>query len=350
MRVCLVLVVVLAPFGAVGGAAWAQDRVVLKRGRSSGRMTVSGEVIDFTGEEIRIRSSAGDAVRTYPAAEVVAVETAQSESHDRALAALAAGRVDEAIDEFEAALRTESRAWVRREILAQLVSCALRRGDYPSAKARFLTLLKGDPQTRHFRRIPLAWTAEDVPPAARDEAHAWLGDSSEAAQLIGASLLVEDPSHQMAARTVLRALAASPDPRIQAYAQMQGWRLELAAENPGDSRIRHWEERIEELSPDLRAGPAYVLGRAYATRHDYELAAATLLWLPLVDDHDFRLSARACLEAGLALDKIGQHAEARGLFREVAERYGKTPSGAEARRMLKSASQPPEPVTKGTTH
>jgi tetratricopeptide (TPR) repeat protein len=346
MSLCLTLAIALV----AGDAAGTRDRIVLKRGRSSGRTTIAGEIVDFTGEEIRIRSPAGDVVRAYPAAEVVSVETVQSALHDRALASLAANRVAEAIGEFESALRSESRDWVRREILAQLVRCALRRGDYPSAKSQFLTLFKSDPQTRHFRMIPLAWSGDGIPPAAREAAHAWLHENSEVAQLIGASLLIEDPAHSAAARTVLRTLAASTDRRIQAFAQMQGWRLELVEENLSDPRLLHWEERIAELSPELRAGPAYVLGRAYIARHDYELAAATLLWLPLVDDHDFRLSARAGLEAGRALDRIGQHAEALGLFREVSERYAETESGAEARRILKAAPQQPEPAGKESTH
>ncbi|HTI51904.1 MAG TPA: hypothetical protein VL475_13165, partial [Planctomycetaceae bacterium] len=212
-----------------------------------------------------------------------------------------------------------------------------------------LAILKSDPETRHFRLIPLAWSAEEVSSAVRDEAQTWLQESSEAARLIGASLLVNDPVRKNAARAALRELATSTDKRLQVLAQMQGWRLELAAESISDLEILHWQDRINELSPDLRAGPAYVLGSAYAARHDYELAAATLLWLPLVDDHDFRLSARACLEAGQALDKIGQHAEAQELFREVSQRFGESPSGALARRLLKAAAGLSEPVRKGTT-
>ena len=91
----------------------------------------------------------------------------------------------------------------------------------------------------------------------------------------------------------------------------------------------------------MRAGPAFLLGRAYAARHDYELAAATFLWLPLVDDHDFRLSARACFEAAVTMSKIGQQAESLRLYRETVQRYGETPSAAEAQRRLKAAAEPP---------
>jgi hypothetical protein len=60
-----------------------------------------------------------------------------------------------------------------------------------------------------------------------------------------------------------------------------------------------------------------------------------LLWLPLIDDHDFRLAARACLEAATALEKIGQHAESRTLLHEVTQRFADTPFADEARALLK---------------
>src|SRR4029077_13767987 len=113
------------------------------------------------------------------------------------------------------------------------------------------------------------------------------------------------------------------------------WRNEALAGNPGKLQTAQWQRRIDELPEDLRAGPNYLLGRAYAARHDYELAAATLLWLPLVDDHDHRLAARACLEAGAALDRIGQHEEARTLYQEVRDSFGDTPFADEAAALLK---------------
>jgi TolA-binding protein len=327
---------------AVGGTASAQDRVILKRPGYAGRMTITGTIEEYTGTAISVRSSQGDTVRPYPAEEVVGFETPQTDSHDRGLALLAEGKVDEAIREFDAAIRKEPRAWVRREILALLVRCSLRRGDYPAAGTRFLTLVKSDPTTRHFRLIPLVWADEPIPAAAKSQGHAWLAGTVEVGRLMGASLLLEDPAHAIEARSTLRQLSSSTDRRIQSLAQMQTWRHE-SADGVSELEIFHWGQRIDELSPDLRAGPRYVLGRAYAARHDYEMAATTLLWLPLVDDHDFRLTARACLEAGVALGKIGQQSEAQGLFREVTQRFAETPFADEAQKLLKAAAEKEEP-------
>ncbi|MFN0056321.1 MAG: tetratricopeptide repeat protein [Planctomycetales bacterium] len=312
----------------------AQDRVVLRRGGFSGRITASGTIEDYTGTEITLRAVPGDAVRRYPSAEVVAIETQQTEPHERGLALLGEQRIEEALREFELALKKEPRAWMRREILALLVQNSSRRGDMAAAGSRFLALLKSDPTTRHFRLIPLTWDGAALAAGVRGEAKTWLSGKVEAARLMGASWLLEDAESSMAAKAALRELATSTDKRIQALAQMQAWRRDVALGQLSELQLTRWQERVDALPVELKGGPSFLLGRAYAQRHDYELAAATWLWLPLVDDHDVRLTARACLEAGIALHKVGQRAEAHSLFREVRRRFADTESAEEAQTWL----------------
>src|SRR5690606_39665800 len=45
---------------------------------------------------------------------------------------------------FDEALRVENRRWVRRDLAAMLVRCAVRRGDYATAGTRFIELVAGD--------------------------------------------------------------------------------------------------------------------------------------------------------------------------------------------------------------
>lgn len=346
MKALYYLAFVLVAVPQVGMPAAAQDQVVLKRGRFGGKISVVGTIDDYTGEEIRVRSGQPDAVRSYSAAEVISITTPQQEAHDRGLALLRDNNASDAARELQTALMKERRPWVRREILASMVECGLRLGDYPAAGTRFLELLRSDSATRHFRLIPLVWAPEVLTPGARSEALTWLDGSVDAARLMGASLLLEDPPHAAAARAVLRELANSADRRIQAYAQIQAWRLDLAQGTIGDLEMVRWQKRVDALPVDLRGGPDFLLGRAYAARHDYELAAATLLWLPLTDCPHHRLAARACLEAGLALKRIGQSSEAQQLFREVSARYADTLFAGEARRLLDRAGVDNTPLEK----
>lgn len=319
--------------------AFAQDKVILQRGNYSARIMLSGTVDDYNGTELSIRTDGEEPAKTYPAADVVEIQTSQIEQHTRGLALLAEGRVEDALRELEVAVKKEPRTWVRREILAALVRGGQRRGDYPAAGNRYLALLKSDPTTRQFRVIPLVWGPETVDREARREARSWMNSTVDAGRLMGASLLYDDSQSGKEARSVLKELSSSSDSRVRVLAQMQAWRQEALTGNPGKMQLAQWQHRIDAMPEDLRGGPCYLVGRAYAARHDYELAAATLLWLPLVDDHDFRLAARACLEAGTALEKIGQHAEARTLFHEVTTRFAETSFADDAAVLLKRGDE-----------
>ncbi|MGQ0636190.1 MAG: hypothetical protein ACT4QC_16375 [Planctomycetaceae bacterium] len=331
---CCGFCLALVALGA--GSGTAQDRVVLRRSGQGGRVVITGTIDDYTGKTIRIRAGQG-ASREYPADRVIEIETPYVESHTQGQTLYQTGQVEGAIRELETALKREPRLWVRREILALLVRCAVRRGDYSSAGARFLVLLQSDPSTAHFGLIPLVWATEPVSPAVHDDARTWLGGESDAGRLIGASLLLDHPRDAPLAQKALRELAASDDARVRKLAAMQAWRRETATDTEGPWRLDQWQKAIDELPVGLRAGPSYLLGQAYAQRHEFELAAATLLWLPLADDRNGRLSARAGLEAGMALAQIGQRVEADTLYREVSKRFSGTPAADEAAELLQRA-------------
>jgi tetratricopeptide (TPR) repeat protein len=321
---------------ASAATAAAQDRVVIRR--SGGTLAVTGTIEDYKASEIRIRTSAAE-IQSFPAAEVVDIQTAQVPPHANGLKLWEANRPDAAAREFEAALKIDPRVWMRRELLALLVRCALRQGDYRSAGSRFLLILKSDPETRHFGLIPLVWSSRTITPEETAAAKGWLLEDSDAAHLLGASLLYDDPQQATAARAELRRLSTSADGRIRTLAQTQGWREEIAAGTVNDLQLARWQERIEAMPRDLRMGPRYLLGRGYIIRRDYPAAAATLLFIPLVDDHDHHLAGQALLEAGQSLIRIGRHAEADVLLREAADRFTETAAGAEARALLHREAQ-----------
>lgn len=316
-----------------GASAAAQDRIVLKRG--DGRLTVSGVIEDYTGKQITVRSPQGNAVNNYDAADILEIETPQTERHTRGLKLLAEQQFEPALRELEVALKDEKRLWVRREILALLIKGALRLGNYASAGMRFVTLYDSDPATRHFPLIPLIWGPHPINEPLRTEAQGWLVRESDLARLMGASVLLFDARYGEPSRAAIKELSSSPDTRVRMLAQAQGWRLEVTADAPGELQLKRWQSRLDEMPAELRSGPCYLLGHAQFSRRDYELAAATLLWLPTADDHDHHLAARACLEAGMALAAIGQTNEAATLFREVTVRFADTPFAKEATAQLK---------------
>jgi hypothetical protein len=185
-------------------------------------------------------------------------------------------------------------------------------------------LYQSDASTTHFSLMPLAWTSETIPGEARSHALLWLSDPSEVARLLGASLLLEDNRMGATAQAALKELTASGDLRVRTLARAQQWRLRLRAESPGNLEIDHWARDVETMPETLRAGPYYLLGRGHVLRREFEQAATSFLWLPLVYERNPHLAARAGLEAAQALEILGQKKDSVNLYREIASRFRQT--------------------------
>ena len=309
----------------------AQDQVVLQTEGTSSRLTMPCLIVDYTGERITVQFKSGAPQKTYPSEQVVEVRTAWLESHELGRKLLAERKTDEAIRALQAALVAEKRAWVCREILALLIRGALRTGDRMSAGMRFLQLLESDPTTRKFGLIPLVWAAESVSGSAKSQARKWLKQDSDAARLLGASLLLDDVSAGDTAAQELQTLLRSTDERVRTLAQAQSWRLKLRALEIGDVELNRWDTRIREMPTTLRGGPSYLLGRGWAIRREHDRAATSLLWTALMDDGDARLAARAGVEAAESLKRLGQPDDAHRLLQEIATRFPDTEFGEAAK-------------------
>lgn len=309
----------------------AQDQVVLQTEGTSSRLTMPCQIVDYTGERITVQFKSGASQKTYPAEQVLEVRTAWLESHELGRKLLAERKTEEAIRALQAALISEKRAWVRREILTLLIRGSMRIGDRTSAGTHFLKLVESDPTTRRFGVIPLVWAPESVSGAAKTQSREWLKHESDAARLLGSSLLLDDNSTSDMAAQELQALQRSTNERVRWLAQAQSWRLKLRALEISELELNRWDARIHEMPATLRGGPSYLLGRGWAMRREHDRAATSLLWTALMDDGDIRLSARAGVEAAESLKRLGQPDDARRLLQDIATRFPDTEFGEAAK-------------------
>ncbi|MBI1314161.1 hypothetical protein GC176_22935 [bacterium] len=300
-------------------AAQFQDEVDVRSARAVAHVTVKCRITDYTGQFVRAVSTGGE--QTYPISEVAAVRYAKLPDQIEAEKLLATGRTDEAEALLKKAVDAEPRRWARREILALLTGCSLRREDFATAGSRFRQIYESDPDTRHFNLAPLTWRDQTVDALNRSTAAAWLDDSDSLSRLLGASLLLYDPEYGHRARDTMRELNRLPDTRIRLTAQWQERRLLISSRNVSEFDVSHWAANVERLEPPLRAGPVFLLAQARLIRQEYDLAAADFLKLPIVYDSDHPLIARASFEAGRALLRNGLRVEAARLFQETAARY-----------------------------
>ena len=297
-----------------------------------------GEILDLTGETLTIRLRAGGAPRTFNAADVVEIETPQTPAHVRGLVEYRRHQYAEAETAFIEALNVETRGWVRRDLFALLVRCALRRGDSAAAGTRFIQLIASDRRTRHFDVIPLVWTNE--PPSAKlaQAALGWKAEAGDVPQLLAAAALLLHPAHGPSAEETLRELATSTDESIRELAWAQLWRLRLQAGDIGPEELKRWQARTEQMPGDLRGGPWFLIGQAHMARGANDRAATALLWLPLVHNEDHSLASRAGLQAADCLLALGNRAAGENLLREMAARFGHTAFGQEAADRVRSAA------------
>ncbi len=318
--------------------AAAEDRVVIQSPRQSSRQEIKGMVVDYTGDQLSIRTGPMAVTKTFPTADVVSVETDYLPPHARGLELIAERKVREAEAQLTLALEDEERTWVRRELLATLVQCALAEDDLRKAALRFGPLVESDPHTRHWGLVPLVWDVDAVPVPSESEARTVIASGSRVAPLIAASWNLERNGRRSAeAEAELQKLATDADATLQRLAQMQLWRVRLATGTVTENEVRRWESAAEDLPRGLRAGAHVLVGRAAWQQQDTLRAAAEWMWLPLHHSEHFGLAAWGEMRAAEALQFAGDASGARRLAHEVSERYPGTLAVKRAQVLL----QPP---------
>ena len=315
---------------AAAAQACAEDRIVMRTSGGS-RIGLPCTILDYTGREVAYQTKQGTATRRLPRRDLIEVTTHYNPPHTEAREMLAKGQAKEAFAKLDAALDQENRAWVRREILATQVKCALWNGDRVTAGERFLAILDSDPNTLYFSLMPLSWSeeppSEDLVRASRN----WLTQTANsAAMLLAASHLLTDERHSTQALRTLKELARDGQLEIQRYGQIQLWRVKTLTEEISRDELFRWQRTFDDAGDALGGGSRYIVGTAWQRRHDDVAAAAAWLWLPLMANEDRWLAAQAAWNAAQALDRAGQKHEASALNKEIAHRFAGTPAASRA--------------------
>lgn len=313
-------------------AAPTQAQDVVYYGEDFGRCTrLQGGVIDYNGQEL-VLAIPGGMERRFPSAGVLKIETkrtAQQEEGDRLFAQ---GKWQQALRAYMAAETQETRAWVRRELMAQVIWCHHYLDQDHLAGEHFMALLASDPKTPYFDCIPLAWITREASPSLEAKAQQWMQHSNSAAQLLGASHLL-GTSQRVQAIEQLRQLRFDSDPRVAALARCQLWRTQPSI---NASAIAEWEKTLATVPESLRAGPYFVLASGYSRQVQPEAAALLYLKVPVLFPKERRLAARALAEAAQESIRLGREEDARLMQKEILQNYPESPEASEAARLLRT--------------
>ncbi|MCH8923589.1 MAG: hypothetical protein IIA67_10635 [Planctomycetes bacterium] len=331
MRFALLIALTMV---TIGPAPLRAEDVVFVAGakRSGPPAQWKGQIVNYTGKELQLRTSLGT-IKRIAAARIVKVVTPLLDDHKAADALLARGKYAEALARYDAAGRKDGRQWMRRQIIAQKVWCHRALGQYDRAGEQFIILYHSDPTTALVDCVPLAWGAEPFSRSLERRAGQWMAESeSPIESLLGASHLLANATRRDEVLERLGRLATDRDLNIAALAQAQIWRSQVVTATPQQAAI--WQRAIERMPEPLRAGPYYVLGRALARNKRFEEAALAYLRIATLYENNLTLSAAALLEAGGALESLSRHAEARDLYQQLAREHPQSQAAADARGRL----------------
>lgn len=333
LQVLLPVIIALVPAVSRLPICSAEDTVTLLTGKDAKtRTSRTGEIVEYTGESLQLKSSSGR-VENIPAARVVDIRSTWTLTHERGDSLRAEGKLEEAINAYKQALRDESRVWARRKIMAELVGCYAELGRFDSAGEEWLAIVKSDQLTMHYEVIPVAWHAILSDAALESRAAAWLNRKEPAPQLLGASWLLTG-AQRSAAITALEALITnkSMDPRIRSLAQIQLWRTKLVSAKLDE--VQRWQSAIEQMPAEIRASGYFVAGEALARLAKSEEASLAFLHIPLVHPQQRVMAADALIAAAKQLEDLMRTEQAVGLYREVLSGYSRTAAAEEAKTRL----------------
>lgn len=297
--------------------------VVIRRNSVTGQETrLAGVIEDLTGDVVQLRRSGAGRVERLRLRDVAELQFRKSGEYDGGLRALAAGDAQTALNAFDAALISEQRTWVLREIQASAVQALFRLGRRDEIIGRIEKVTTSDPDTRHVALLPLVWD-ERLPETERLAATpADLEAASPLRRLSAASVLLQDPSSETQAVRVLMELRTAARPRVQELAEIQLWRIRiLHPEQLRRSDVMLWQSRVRDFDRVQRGAAEFLLGRALLAQHDYDAASLSLLWLPTLSEHDPSLAAASLADVITALEQSGRFAEAATTTAELQSRF-----------------------------
>ncbi len=288
---------------------------------------VRGTVLEYTGQELRIRTPAGET--TLSATKVAKVDTNYPPQYGQALTLLTSGKSSAAAQLLDEAALGETRPWVRRAILARQAIALHAAGQPSSAGDLALQIVEEDPYTVHLEALPLAW-GSFPPNFERDRAaRRWLQMPSLQAQLMGASWLVTTADRADALR-VLQNLRKANQPPIALLAEAQLWRTQIVTATA--TQAEQWQNQLEAgvLKGPVTAGPYLTLGKVWRQLANDTTAALLLIRPAILYPEQRAIAADGLLQSARILHESGRSAEALRLVREIIELYSDQPARQEA--------------------
>ncbi len=265
---------------------------------------------DLSGQTLVLRRGPSD-VEVFSLRDVSKIEFRKSPEFENGLRQLNAHEDLQAISSLRTAALVESRKWVVREINGSLARAFVNARKFEDALKTVESIVESDPGSRHVTELPLTWD-ERLPEAARISIEvSQLDAQSEVRRLVAASAHLHDVASREKCIAVLRSLQKSSNSTVQALAETQLWRIKLLNRDQLKSDdVQMWHRQLQRLDRRVRSGPEFLCGRAHLLLNEYDSAATSLMWMPLVEPLSPDLCRTSLTEAATAFEMSGRRKEA----------------------------------------
>lgn len=300
------------------------DRV-LAIDRSGRNVEIACRIEDVKGETLTVRRNGRAAIEFLRLRDVREIFFARPLDWAQGRQAWLDNDRRRAFEYFDRAIGRESRPWARNELMADAARFDVKAGRRNEAVDRIIDIFDKDPHTRHVALLPLTWDerlleGETVSAPIED-----LSSESEIRRLVACSVWLHHANvRQRVIAELTRIRRTTNYPRISKLAETQLWRDKLLFGDASQPVPDHFRDLIQQLPPDVRGGPAHVLGRLLAKRHQYDEAALTLLWLPFMQNDDAPLAASSLAESIRCLRSSGRREQAEQLRKDLLAKYPDT--------------------------
>lgn len=299
----------------------AADTVIHRAGKRGGRVAISGEILDYNSQKMTFRVKSPDTIRELKQSQILVFDAQYMTSHRDAIREIEIGNYEKASLAVKKAINAEARPWVRRELMALAVQCAINLDDWSTAASHYVAMKQSDPYSRHLDIIPLQWTRKERSQIDRNFAIRELTSTNQTAQLIAASWLLQRNGTEKKATTTLNELLQSPEGHLRYLARCQLWRTRISSDDLTDGEMVRWEKQLRNLPESYWAGPMFLLAQGYTKRVQPDLAAARYLWITVIDPRNANLAREATLNAAQLLESLGQKKASTTLRTEAEQRF-----------------------------
>ncbi len=305
----------------------AYDKIWVEADGGKRIASYPGRIVQYNFERLELQGMDGGRTRTFPADKIKRVQTTYTTEHVTALEALENGDISAGYEMLTRAYLVEPRAWVQQEILAQQIQVARTRSEFTLAAQLFVKLMDEEPQTRFFHTLPLFWETRSLTTEERALAEQLIQSKNDNFALLGASWLLSSPSRQKALEK-LKELSTDIDMRVASLATCQLWRIDVLTASTND--LQRWEQLLERLPSDLRAGPTLLLGTGWArqpaTQRNIDDTVVLLMRVPILYPEHHHEAAAALYQSARLLEEVGRNREAHRIYLELVGNYRNTKS------------------------